>query len=138
MTAFSPGQSPPPVSRPMRVTGATLEWTRMRRGTAAIAVCASLLLAACGDERTRTESLITGDSLTVYSSLPLHGPHTELSHDLVRAEKLALKEAGGVAGEYAVGLASLDSSDPATGRWSPRRVAGNARTAVQGERKSAG
>jgi branched-chain amino acid transport system substrate-binding protein len=72
-----------------------------------------------------------GDTLTVYSSLPQRGPYADVSHDIVRAEKLALKEAGGKAGDFSVSYVSLDSADPETGRWTPGRVAANARKAVQ-------
>ena len=86
---------------------------------------------ACGDDDGVEESLIVGDTLTVYSSVPLRGPYSEVSRDVVRAEKLALKEAGGRAGDFSVSYASLDGADPETGRWSPGRVASNARKAVQ-------
>jgi branched-chain amino acid transport system substrate-binding protein len=86
---------------------------------------------ACGRDDGIEESLIIGDSLTVYSSLPLQGPLARVSRDMVRAEKLALKEAGGRAGAYNVSYVSLDSADPETGSWDPGRVASNARRAVQ-------
>ena len=103
----------------------------MRRRIAALLLVTSLAVAACGDDDGVEESLIIGDTLTVYSSVPLRGAYAEVSRDVVRAEKLALKEAGGRAGEYTVSFASLDGADPETGRWSPGRVASNARKAVQ-------
>lgn len=86
---------------------------------------------ACGRDDGIEESRIAGDSLTVYSSLPLQGPLAAVSRDVVRAEKLALREARGRAGEFNVNYVSLDSSEPETGRWDPGRVAANARRAVQ-------
>ena len=86
---------------------------------------------ACGRDDGVEESRIIGDSLTVYSSQPLQGPLARVSRDIVRAEKLALREARGRAGVYNVNFVSLDSSDPETGRWDPGRVASNARRAVQ-------
>jgi branched-chain amino acid transport system substrate-binding protein len=103
----------------------------MLRRIACIVVALSALLVACGDDDPETESLIVGDTLTVYSSLPLRGPYADVSRDLVLAEKLAIKEAGGRAGEFSVSYVSLDSADPETGRWTPGRVASNARKAVQ-------
>jgi branched-chain amino acid transport system substrate-binding protein len=107
----------------------------MRRCLAAplalVAVAALLAASACGTDDGVEESAIIGDSLTVYSSLPLSGPLAPVSRDVVRAEKLALKEAGGRAGLYNVSYVSLDSVDPETGRWDPGRVAANARKAVQ-------
>ena len=98
-----------------------------------LALLAALLLltAACGRDDGVEESRIVGDSLTVYSSLPLQGPLAPVSRDVVRAEKLALREARGRAGVFNVNYVSLDSSDPETGRWDPGRVAANARRAVQ-------
>lgn len=86
---------------------------------------------ACGEDDGVKESEILGTSLTIYSSLPLQGPLAPVSRDVVRAEKLALREAGGRAGAYDVAFVSLDSADPETGRWSPGQVAANARKAVQ-------
>ena len=103
----------------------------MRRRIAALLLLTGLALAACGDDDGVEESLIVGDTLTVYSSVPLRGPYAEVARDIVRAEKLALKQAGGRAGEYSVSYASLDGADPETGRWEPGRVASNARKAVQ-------
>lgn len=87
--------------------------------------------AACGDDDGAVETRIVGDTLTVYSSLPLQGPLGELGRDVLRAEKLALSEAGGRSGAYNVSFVSLDSSDGETGRWDPGKVAANARRAVQ-------
>src|SRR3712207_6796176 len=103
----------------------------MRRRIAALLLVTTVLAASCGDDDGTTESLIVGDTLTVYSSLPLRGPYADVARDLVRAEKLALKEAGGRAGEFSISYVSLDSADPEEGRWTPGRVAANARKAVQ-------
>jgi branched-chain amino acid transport system substrate-binding protein len=107
----------------------------MRRSlAAALALLAAAVLVAapaCGTDDGVKENQIVGDSVTVYSSLPLSGPLTSVSRDVVRAEKLALKEAGGRAGVFNVSYVSLDSADPETGQWDPGRVAANARKAVQ-------
>ena len=103
----------------------------MRRRLAALLLVTGLLAASCGDDDGITETAIVGDTLTVYSSAPLRGPYAEVARDIVRAQKLALKEAGGRAGDFSISFASLDGADPETGRWSPGRVASNARKAVQ-------
>jgi branched-chain amino acid transport system substrate-binding protein len=110
----------------------------MLRRPAALGLALVLVIAlviagslACGRDDGVEESRIIGDTLTIYSSLPLQGPLAPVARDIVRAEKLALKEAGGRAGEYDVSYVSLDSSDPETGRWDPARVAANARRAIQ-------
>jgi branched-chain amino acid transport system substrate-binding protein len=86
---------------------------------------------ACGTDDGVQESRVIGDTLTVFSSLPQQGPLGAVSRDVVRAEKLALQEAGGRAGAFNVSYVSLDSADPQTGRSEPGRVAANARRAVQ-------
>ncbi len=101
----------------------------MLRRTAALLI--AFAIGGCGRSEQAEEARIVGDALTVYSSLPQTGPFAPVSRDLVRAEKLALEEAGGRAGEFRVSFVSLDSADPRTGLWSPERVADNARTAVE-------
>jgi branched-chain amino acid transport system substrate-binding protein len=97
-----------------------------------VALCAVVpALAACGTDDGVREARIVGDTLTVYSSLPLQGPLAPVSRDMVLAEKLALREAGGRAGLYTVSYVSLDDADPGRGGWDPGRVAANARKAVQ-------
>jgi branched-chain amino acid transport system substrate-binding protein len=95
------------------------------------ALLVALALVGCGRSEKVEDSRVIGDALTVYSSLPQTGPLAPISRDLVRAEKLALEEAGGQAGGYRVSYVSLDSADPKTGRWTPAVVADNARTAVE-------
>ena len=89
------------------------------------------LVVGCGSSERAEESRVVGDALTVYSSLPHSGPLAPVSRDIVRAEKLALEEAGGRAGEFRISFVSLDSADPQTGHWTPKQVAENARTAVE-------
>src|SRR5688500_17962587 len=100
-------------------------------GLALCLLALPLATAACGRDDGVEETRIIGDSLTVYSSQPLQGPLARVSRDVVRAEKLALRDAGGRAGAYNVNFVSLDSADPETGRSDPGRVASNARRAVQ-------
>ena len=88
-------------------------------------------LAACGSEDPEEASKITGDTLTIYSSLPQTGPLAAVSRDMIRGQKLAISDAGGRAGGFAVSYVSLDSADEQTGGWTPGRVAANAREAIQ-------
>ena len=78
-----------------------------------------------------------GDTLTIYSSLPLQGPHKAQSQSIVNGEKLALKEAGGKAGEFKVNFASRDDAtagDSDAPGWNPGRTADNASKAAQDSR----
>ena len=51
----------------------------------------------CGDEQSRA-GRVPGDTLTIFSSLPLQGPHADQAQSIVNAQKLALREAGGKVG----------------------------------------
>ncbi len=78
-----------------------------------------------------------GDTLTIYTSVPLQGPHAEQARAIVQGEKLALKDAGGMAGEFKVNFASRDDSTAGDGDqpgWNPGRTADNASKAAQDAR----
>ncbi len=78
-----------------------------------------------------------GDTLTVYSSLPLQGPHAEQARSIVNGQKLALKQAGGKVGSFKVNFASRDDATAGESDqpgWSPGRTADNASKAAQDSR----
>jgi branched-chain amino acid transport system substrate-binding protein len=120
------------------------------RGLRAVLACVvaglALALAACGDQKAAEGGPQTGSrTVTIYSSMPLHGPGREVSQDMVNAIKLGLQDAGGKAGSLSVTYVSLDASTREDGTWTSDRVLDNARTAVRdintiayiGERDSA-
>jgi branched-chain amino acid transport system substrate-binding protein len=53
---------------------------------------------------------ISGDTLTIYSSLPLQGTSKGQSEAVINGEKLALKEVGNKVGKYKIDYVSLDDS----------------------------
>jgi branched-chain amino acid transport system substrate-binding protein len=84
--------------------------------TCATAV-AAIAATGCGSgAKTATDP--RPDSLTVYSSLPLKGPGSERSRDVLDGEQLAMGATGGVVGPFALRLRSLDDTAP-DGRWKP-------------------
>jgi branched-chain amino acid transport system substrate-binding protein len=90
----------------------------------------------CGTDQSRGGQ-VPGDTLTIYSSLPLQGPHKAQAQSIVNAEKLALKEVGGKVGDFNVNFASRDDStagDKRSPGWSPGRTADNASKAAQDAR----
>ena len=96
------------------------------------AVLAALpILSGCAASTTPDTAEATGGSLTVYSSLPLHGPDGQVSEQIVDGEKLALAQADAHAGPYKIAYVSLDDSDPKTGVWNPGITASNAKRAAQ-------
>jgi branched-chain amino acid transport system substrate-binding protein len=82
------------------------------RGRALAAVAAALLcLSGCTSEAGITRGgKVVGETLSVYSLLPLSGPRADASRDAVRGQKLALFDAGGTAGPYKVNFAPVDLS----------------------------
>src|SRR5918997_2615899 len=97
MTALSPGQSPPPVSTPMRTAekiSAAVRISGLPRTTTAALVLVALALSGClgGEERA---TRIQGDTVTVYSSLPRHGLPAAAARATAAGQRLALEEAGG-------------------------------------------
>jgi branched-chain amino acid transport system substrate-binding protein len=90
----------------------------MRRLAALAAVAA---LAGCGSERSAVVQggRVVGPNLTIYSSLPR--PGQGLGRDMVDAEKLAIAQAGGKAGDFGINFVSIGEGP--LGRDAPRRVA---------------
>ena len=99
------------------------------RVLAGVACLASMLaVTACSSTGTTTTT-ITGSTLTIYASVPLNGPESAEGHDVLDAEQLALKQAGGKAGRYTIDLVA--QNDATSAGWSPKLIADNARTAIQ-------
>jgi branched-chain amino acid transport system substrate-binding protein len=107
----------------------------MRR-TPAIAALAAIALAVVGCSSSGSSSSsagggssssASGNTVDIYSSLPLQGASTSQTDPLVNGIKLALSQAGGKAGQWTVNYQSLDDSTAAAGKWDPGQTAANAR-----------
>jgi branched-chain amino acid transport system substrate-binding protein len=72
-----------------------------------------------------------GGSLTIYSSLPLQGASRPQSEDVIKGEKLALKQKNNKCGDFTIKYESLDDATAAAGKWEPGATAANARKAAQ-------
>jgi branched-chain amino acid transport system substrate-binding protein len=96
-------------------------------------------VAACGSDDDEGDSGgggegISGDTLTIYSSLPLQGTSKGQSEAVISGEKLALKNAGNKVGKYTIKYVSLDDSTAQNpGTADEAQTASNARKAVQDE-----
>ncbi|MDQ6779178.1 MAG: hypothetical protein M3071_23810 [Actinomycetota bacterium] len=101
---------------------------RNRALTGAGCVALTAALAACG-AATQTTTTITGTTLTVYASVPLNGPESAAAHDVLAAEQLALEQAGGKVGRFAIDLVPLN--DATSTGWSPKLIAANSRTVIE-------
>lgn len=93
----------------------------------------ALLAGGCGGSKPKADpdDAVRGRRLTIYSSQPLSGYQARRARDVVAAERLALTEAGGRVGRWAITYRALDSADPRTGLWSPALVAANAHRATE-------
>jgi branched-chain amino acid transport system substrate-binding protein len=72
-----------------------------------------------------------GGSLTIYSSLPLQGASRPQSEDVIKGEKLALKQKNNKCGDFSIKYESLDDATAAAGKWEPGATSANARKAAQ-------
>jgi len=90
-------------------------------------------VAACGGGGGggSTSGGVSGSSLTIYSSLPLQGPTRSNSEAVINGAKLALKQAGGKAGNFTIKYVSLDDATATAGKWDPGQTSANARKAAQ-------
>src|SRR5215208_1667641 len=98
----------------------------------------ALTVAACGssddegDDGGSGGEGIAGDTLTIYSSLPLQGTSKGQSEAVISGERLALEQAGGKVGKYKINYVSLDDSTAQNpGTADEAQTAQNARKAVQ-------
>jgi branched-chain amino acid transport system substrate-binding protein len=107
------------------------------RGTSAVATAALLaaVIAGCGgdDGSNRGNAAAGSETLTVYSSLPLQGASRNQAAAIGNGMKLALKQAGGKAGAYAIKYVALDDSTAQAGQWTAEATSANARKAAQDE-----
>jgi branched-chain amino acid transport system substrate-binding protein len=99
-----------------------------------VSCCAAFVLAlsACGDDDDGGGGgSVEGDTLQVYSSLPLQGAQRPQTTDMVRGAELALKQHRGRAGEFKIEYTSLDDSTAQAGAWTPEQTSANARRVAQ-------
>jgi branched-chain amino acid transport system substrate-binding protein len=110
------------------------------------AVAAALALAACGasapsspnpktKKATTVDVAATGNvpasnMLTIYSSLQLQGADQATNDSVNDAEQLALEQARGRVGKYAIRYIQLDNSISSTAAWNTATVQQNARQAA--------
>jgi len=69
----------------------------------------------------------SGNTVDIYSSLPMQGASNVQTIPMVNGMKLALAQAGGKAGKFTVNYTVLDDSTAAAGKWDPAQTAANAR-----------
>ena len=94
-------------------------------------------VAACGDDEEESGGsgeTVSGDSLTIYSSLPLQGTSKGQSEAVIDGMRLALKQVDSKVGKFKIKYVSLDDSTAQNpGTADEAQTAQNARKAVQDE-----
>ena len=93
----------------------------------------ALGLVACGgdDDEGDGGGGAAGDTVTIYSSLPLQGASRPQTTAMVNGIKLALEQAGNKAGDLKIKYESLDDSTAQAGTWTPEATSANAREVAQ-------
>src|SRR3954471_15364043 len=126
ITAFSPGQSPPPVSIPMRMRAGTYIAAATRLLVASLA-----LASGCSDAGGGTTESAPDGPLTVYLSVPGHGIDAGAAGAVASGARLALQDAHGRAGDRELRLVQVDDSKPEGPTWDPAVVEANAARAAK-------
>jgi branched-chain amino acid transport system substrate-binding protein len=88
-------------------------------------------LAGCGGKAAIVGDRIPGTTLTIYSSVPMHGASAVSANAVLSGAKLALAQVSGRIGKYQIVLKSLDDSTVQRGEWDPGQTTINARLAAQ-------
>src|SRR5262245_41185917 len=130
MTALSPGQSPPPVSTPIRTAGHhsrtgrrasfTIAAVTPRALTLAALACAAALAGGFdGADEAAEHRPVRGHVLDVYASRPTEGPSAATARAVMAGQRQALADAGSRVGRYRIRLISMSASRPGSGNWDP-------------------
>jgi branched-chain amino acid transport system substrate-binding protein len=110
---------------------------RMNRAIASTGLTCLLAIAAglvaCGEDDDGGDDRAgsRGETLSVYSSLPLQGGQRLQTLAMVNGIKMALQEAGGKAGDFEIEYTSLDDSTAQAGNWTPEATQANAQRVAQ-------
>jgi branched-chain amino acid transport system substrate-binding protein len=110
--------------------------------TGCVLVGAMLVLVACGSSSSSSSSgggssttgssgSSGGNTVDIYSSLPMQGASSAQTVPLVNGIKLALSQAGNKAGSFKVNYQILDDSTASAGKWDPTQTAQDARKAAE-------
>ena len=106
----------------------TLNGRRLTPALAAVAI-AAIAAAGCSSSTSQATGAasVSGNTVDIYSSLPMQGSSNVQTIPMVNGMKLALAQAGGKAGKFTVNFTALDDSTAAAGKWDPSQTAANAR-----------
>lgn len=126
-------------NRPTRRTVADRPGGWARRIAAcglALGIAGGPLMGCGGEDGPAAAATVAGETMAIYSSQPLVGRMAPQGIDVVRGERLALREAGGRVGRFAIVSIARNNADPAANAvtWDPALVLANARRAAKDPR----
>ena len=108
---------------------------RLAPGLAPVLITGALIaLAAAGCSSSASNTGTSGNTVDIYSSLPMQGSSSAQTLPMVNGIKLALSQAHNTAGTFKVKYIELDDSTAAAGKWDPTQTAANARQAATDSR----
>jgi branched-chain amino acid transport system substrate-binding protein len=106
----------------------TLNGRRLTPALAAVAIAAFAAVGCSSSTSLATGAAsVSGNTVDIYSSLPMQGSSNVQTIPMVNGMKLALAQAAGKAGKFTVNFTALDDSTAAAGKWDPSQTAANAR-----------
>ena len=101
-----------------------------KRGGLGLMLLATVaLLTGCGGHHS-VPNKIPGETLTIYTSLPLHGASTVSGQAVLGGARIALDQVHGRIGRYRIVLRWMDDSTPKRGTWDPGQTTLNAHQAM--------
>jgi branched-chain amino acid transport system substrate-binding protein len=100
-------------------------------GVALLVAALAAILAGCGSgHRDQPTGRISGDTLTVYVSVPLHGASAVSGTAIANGAQMALDRVHARVGRYRIRVRRIDDSNPTKGGWDPGRTSDSARMAA--------
>src|SRR4051794_28242048 len=92
-----------------------------------------MTIAGC-TAQTKNSDKIDGDTLTIYSSLPLVGGAKAQGIAMKNGIQLAWDQRNHRAGKFTIKYASLDDATVKSGKWNPEQTFANAQKAVDNDK----
>src|SRR5215216_4548235 len=95
----------------------------------------ALGVTACGgDDNGGGGGEVSGENLTIYSSLPLQGSARPQNLAVINGAKIALKQRNNKVGKFTIDYKPLDDATAQAGKWDPGATSANARKAAQDDK----
>jgi branched-chain amino acid transport system substrate-binding protein len=106
------------------------EQGRVKRGSVGLMLLAAVAaLSGCGSDH-KIPNKISGETLTIYTSLPLHGASAVSGQAVLGGARIALDQIHGRIGRYKIVLRWMDDASPKRGSWDPGQTTLNAHQAM--------